>query len=152
MHSFPKTALKPKPMCVREIASAPWNNGKEALKWHKFALREATLPVENQNACASPWDVECKGRSVRASMASNCYCTTALQNFATEPCVVPFPWLPPKFAVQTESTRGGYLRSRFALFTKTSELSGRPADLFTLQANTILHTSYTSMKNISRFS
>ena len=56
-----------------EIVSAPWNSGKEVLKWHKFALCQTTLLVKNQNARGSNWDVECKGRSVRASMAANCY-------------------------------------------------------------------------------
>ena len=73
---------------VCEIVSAPWNNGKEVLKWHKFALCATTLLVKNQDARASHWDVECKGRWLRTANH-----TTALQNFATEPCVVPFPWL-----------------------------------------------------------
>ena len=47
-----------------EIVSAPWNNGKEVLKWHKFALCQTTLLVKDQHARASNWDVECKGRSV----------------------------------------------------------------------------------------
>ena len=73
---------------VCDIVSAPWNNGKEVLKWHKFASCATTLLVKNQNARASHWDVECKGRWLRTAIH-----TTALQNFATEPCVVPFPGL-----------------------------------------------------------
>ena len=71
------TLAKSNPLCSKkcvetnacEIVTAPWSNGKEALKWHKFALCEATLPVKNQDAGAS----QCKGRSVQASMALNCY-------------------------------------------------------------------------------
>ena len=73
---------------VCEIVTAPWNNGKEVLKWHKFASCATTLLVKNQNARASHCDVECKGRWFRTAIH-----TTALQNFATEPCVVPFPGL-----------------------------------------------------------
>ena len=73
---------------VCDIVSAPWNNGKEVLKWHKFASCATTLVVKNQNARASHWEVECKGRWLRTAIH-----TTALQNFATEPCVVPFPGL-----------------------------------------------------------
>ena len=56
-----------------EIVSAPWNSGKEVLKWHKFALCQTTLLVKDQHARASNWGVECKRGSVRASMAANCY-------------------------------------------------------------------------------
>ena len=56
-----------------EIVSAPWNSGKEGLKWHKFALCQTTLLVKDQHARASNWGVECKRGSVRASMAANCY-------------------------------------------------------------------------------
>ena len=68
---------------VCEIVPALWNNGKKALKWHKFALCETTWLVKNQDAHASHWDVQCKGRSVRASMASNCcshHCAAKLRH------------------------------------------------------------------------
>ena len=95
--------------------------------------------------------------------------TTALQNFAKKLCVVPFLLLLSEpvailsgtlssltpiscFCSPKKDTRGWYLCNKSVLFTKTSELSERPADLFPLQANTILHKSVTNMKNISQFS
>ena len=96
--------------------------------------------------------------------------TTALQNFAKEPCVVPFPWLLSKPIANVTHTHFAdatlvFLQSRQKIpgegicatglrYTTTQESSERPADLFifALQAKTVLHKSATNMKNISRFS
>ena len=94
--------------------------------------------------------------------------TTALQNFAREACVVPFPWLLSKpipnvththfadatlvFLQSKQKIPGEGICATGLCYTKTSELSGRPADLFPLQANTILHKSATNTKSMSRFS
>ena len=64
-----------------EIVSAPWNSGKEVLKWHKFAFKPLCWSRINMHAqVIGALNVKDEGCELRWLLTA--IHTTALQNFA----------------------------------------------------------------------